>query len=440
MPNESSREDGPGEARGRRRRVLSPAFFIAVLAALALGWILGRRGEDPGAGDPPPGRLRPSPRQGPGAAGEKAEDLRAVPYLQGYRPARDLSSVTVFDRRRAAAGLNLYVSGHGEEAVLMDMEGTVLHRWRQPLRRAFPQLDPSVDVSKLRYWRRAWLYPDGDLLAIFETLGLIRLDRRSNLLWAYRSDAHHDLFVDPQGDIWVLDRRGRLIPRLHRDRGVLEDLVTVLDPENGEVRRQFSIVEAFERSAYRSMVVDRPVRHGDIFHTNTLERLDGRQAQLHPAFREGHLLISVLQLNAVAVIDPQAETVVWALGGLWRKQHQPVLLPGGTLMVFDNLGAGGQRSRVLEVDPFSQETVWSYGAREGQDLYSKTLGSCQRLANGNTLITESENGRAVEVTAAGEIVWEFHNPHRSGPDGELVATLFEVVRLPADFPFRGGGP
>ena len=34
----------------------------------------------------------------------------------------------------------------------------------------------------------------------------------------------------------------------------------------------------------------------------------------------------------------------------------------------------------------------------------------QRLANGNTLITESERGRVFEVTADKEIVWRFVNP------------------------------
>jgi hypothetical protein len=31
-------------------------------------------------------------------------------------------------------------------------------------------------------------------------------------------------------------------------------------------------------------------------------------------------------------------------------------------------------------------------------------------------------------------VWEFVSPYRAGETGELVATLFEVVRLAPDFP------
>ena len=52
----------------------------------------------------------------------------------------------------------------------------------------------------------------------------------------------------------------------------------------------------------------------------------------------------------------------------------------------------------------------------------------------NTLITETDRGRAFEVTPEKEIVWEFHNPYRFGPKDELVAIVPEMVRLPADFP------
>jgi outer membrane protein assembly factor BamB len=175
----------------------------------------------------------------------------------------------------------------------------------------------------------------------------------------------------------------------------------------------------------------------DILHTNTLEILDGRLAGRHPAFRRGNLLLSVLELDTVAVLDPRSGEIVWALSDLWRKQHQPTVVAGGRLLVFDNLGAGRERSRVLELDPFSREVVWRYGGDPATDLFSKTLGSCQRLPNGNTLITESENGRALEVSPEGELVWEFVSPHRAGERGELVAALFELERLPPDFPFPG---
>jgi hypothetical protein len=369
-----------------------------------------------------------------------AEALAALPYLQGYRPARPAAAtVTVHRPEAVSPGLSLYTSGHASEAALIDSEGRIVHRWSYPLRRLRPELytDPAArdQIRRLEYFRRARLLPTGELLAIFEGLGLVKLDAQSKLVWAYRGGAHHDLDLAEDGTIYLLDREGKEIPRLGRVGGVLEDLVTVLSPA-GEVVRRISVLEAFERSAWAPLLARMP-NDPDILHTNTLEILDGRLAGRDPAFRRGNLLISVRHLDTVAVLDPRSGEIVWALSEPWRKQHQPTVVGDGHLLVFDNLGAGRNRSRVLELDPVSREIVWRYGGDRGNDFFSKTLGSCQRLPNGNTLITESENGRALEVTPEGELVWEFVSPHRAGERGELVAVLFEMERLPPDFPFPG---
>jgi hypothetical protein len=373
-----------------------------------------------------------------------------MPYLQGYRSAGGrVGTIRIPEPDAVQPGLNLYTSGHAPEAILMDEEGRVLHRWGYPLERFQPDLfkgDQAAQVRKLEYFRRARLLPDGSLLGIYEGLGVVKLTPESRPAWTYHGGAHHDLDVAPDGTIWVLDRVGKLIPRIDPDNGVLEDFVTVLDPDDGHVLRKISILQAFERSDYAALL-ERLPHQADILHTNTLEILDGRLAGRNPAFRRGNLLISVLELDTVAVLDPRTETIVWALAGMWRKQHQPTVLDDGNLLIFDNLGAGPTSSRVLELDPFSQRIAWRYQ----EDLFSKTLGTAQRLANGNTLITESENGRAIEVEPDGTVAWEFLTPHRvpkgDGSDAQLVAVLFEVVRLPPDFPYHpaaapaaAGGP
>ncbi len=385
----------------------------------------------------------PAPRAGASGSGspegEQLSHLLATPYLQGYRRAQDRPTVLFHDRAAVDPGLNLYISGHAAEAFLTDMEGRVLHRWACPLRRLWPDLyEADPEVAKLEYWRRAYLYPNGDLLAIYEGLGLVKLDRRSRVLWAHRGGIHHDLFVTGDGRIHVLDRDGKVVPRLRREGPVLEDYVTVLSP-GGRVLERLSLLESFERSEFAPLLRFVPAKKPDLFHTNTLEVLDGRFADRNPAFRAGNLLLSVLQLDALAIVDPAERKVVWARRGGWRKQHQPTFLDSGRLLLFDNLGAGPDRSRVIEVDPASGAIGWQFGGDRATDFFSKTLGSAERLANGNTLITESENGRALEVTPQGRVVWEFYNPQRAGAHGELVAVLFEVVRLAADFPFRGDG-
>jgi hypothetical protein len=384
--------------------------------------------------DPFQGKWRTARSSAPEAA-EVPANVKALPYLQGYKAAQDKPIVVEHEPEATYQGLNLYISGHAAEAVLMDMSGRILHRWRYPLRRLWKGLRKDPEAAKVEYWRRVYLYPNGDLLGIYEGNGLVKLNARSRVLWSHRGDIHHDLQVMADGTIYVLDREGKIIPRINPEEGVLEDFVTVLDP-GGKVIRRLSILECFERSPYASLLGTMP-RKGDIFHTNTLEVLDGRFADRHPAVRKGNLLVSLWGVHVLGIIDPEKGKVVWARTGGWRRQHQPTFLDDGRMLLFDNLGAARDRSRVIELDPLTGKTLWQYGGTPEVDLFSKTLGSAQRLPNGNTLITESENGRALEVTRDGRVVWEFHNPHRAGERNELVAVLFEMVRLPPDFPFRG---
>ena len=71
-------------------------------------------------------------------------------------------------------------------------------------------------------------------------------------------------------------------------------------------------------------------------------------------------------------------------------------------------------------DPIARQIVWEYHAAKKGDFYSPTRGAAQRLANGNTLITESGRGRLFEVTPTGDIVWEYFNPNRSEDGLPLV--------------------
>jgi hypothetical protein len=84
---------------------------------------------------------------------------------------------------------------------------------------------------------------------------------------------------------------------------------------------------------------------------------------------------------------------------------------------------------VIEFDPETMELVWQYAGTAEQPLESLIRASQQRLANGNTLITESSGGRILEVTPAGEIVWQLVNPARGGAQGELIPIVCWAQRL-----------
>ena len=367
---------------------------------------------------------------------EEIRRLRSLGYVGGSVPARDSAGVTEHHPDTASGGLRFFTSGHEPGAYLMDSLGNILHTWRLTYENCIRQSkDPAAKFlpdpgGVTGCWRRAHLFPNGELLVIYEGHGLARIDRNSRLIWSYPGPCHHDLEVAPDGSIFVLTREAEMIPELNPDKPVMVDYITHLSAD-GELLDMINLLEAFENSVYAS-TLDNLAEAGDLFHTNTLEILDGRMAHLSDDFAAGNFLISLRELGVIAIVDHETEKVTWAQSGMWSAQHQPTLLDNGNILLFDNLGHQG-RSKVIEFDPFTQEVAWTYADSPEHPLYSKTCGSCQRLPNGNTLITESDNGRALEVAPDGLIVWEFRNPRRTGENDKFIAAIMEMVILPEDF-------
>jgi hypothetical protein len=391
-----------------------------------------------GGGKPSPLRGSWQPVDTSGAEGHARtrNQMKSVGYLSGYKPAGKLKGVTAYVPGMAYDGLNLITSGHAQEAKLVDMTGHPVHRWTYEFGDAFPEFRDKHGPGRINpysrdFWRRSYLYPNGDLLAVYDGFGLIKLDLDSELIWAIRGGAHHDLFVDSDGSIYTLTREERFLPRFDETRPVLEDFVTVLDPD-GKLIRKVSVLAAFERSPFASFLADRPDTP-DILHTNSIQVFDGSHADRSPIFKRGNALISPRNIDVIAILDLEAETIVWALSGQWIAQHEPELLPNGNILLLDNKGHGGM-SKVIEIDPFTQEIVWAYEGTAENGFYTETSGTVHRLPNGNTLIIESNSGRVFEVTPERQIVWEYYNPERAGEDDNLIATLFDVVRVSPDFP------
>ena len=363
---------------------------------------------------------------------KKLEELQALPYLQGYKEAPGQSEVTIHDPDAAQAGYNLYNSGHYPEATLMDMDGNALHTWRFDYREAFPRIAPSINNS---YWRRVHLLPNGDILGIFDDIGIVRLDAHSDIVWKKRIRSHHDLDVTADGKLYLITHNPEVLRRGEKVRQSLPDNVVIVNLETGALDADHSLLQAFENSEYiyiLDLVDNIAPNIADIFHTNSIRVFDGSLEKHSPYFKKGNVVVSLLRLDTIAIVDLSQGKVVWASTGdehkLWYRQHDPTFQPDGTMLLFDNRGNNG-RSKVIQLDPFSNKVVWQYADGAGVDFFSKTCGTAERMVNGNTLITESDNGRAFEVNMDGDIVWEFWNPHRAGEDNELIATLFEVQRI-----------
>ncbi len=362
---------------------------------------------------------------------EEIEQLEALGYTDGVHEAPDLMGVTRHQSDKTSGQYNLFTSAHSATAQLIDMQGKVLHEWSYPFSKVWPDYPKQDQLST--FWRRNYLFENGDLLAIYEGLGIIKVDKDSNLLWASGIRAHHDMQVMPDGSIYILSREANMVPRVNKNKAVLEDFVTVLGSD-GEVKKSISLLVAMEKSKYGKLWNKKTNWDGDLFHTNSIKVLDGKFAHKNPAFAEGNILVSMLLPSLVGILDPSQEKFIWVKRGPYKFQHDPRVLENGNVQIFDNQGAGKETSRVLEMDPETWKPVWEFTGSDSQPFYSETCGLAQRLLNGNTLITESDFGRAFEITSEGEMVWEFYNPFRAGDEDQYIATMMEMYRLPDGFP------
>lgn len=347
------------------------------------------------------------------------------------------------------SGYTLYTSGAGAEVFLIDHAGQPVHSWHAPFSQVWKNaaLMKWIIPDERVFVRRAHIFPNGDLLALYETplntpngMGFAKLDRDSNVIWEFDGNCHHDFALHEDGTIFVLTHELKASEHplsIFGHQVNIEDFLTVLS-QDGKLIKQFSLLDAFYDSPlYRHNILQRE-HTGDLLHANTVNLVPASFAAHHAGVSEGDLMICFRNVNLVAVINPQSEQIVWTSSGPWHFPHDPDPLDNGNLLIFDNIVCDGLQahSRVVEYDPRTKQVVWSFNGDEQTVLRSDIRSTQQRLDNGNTLICESDGGRMLEVDSQGRIVWEFVNPVRGGEHKQLIPIMAGVTRYqPTQVPF-----
>ncbi len=256
-------------------------------------------------------------------------------------------------------------------------------------------------------------------------------------VWKQKLLTHHDIELTPGGKLLLLTfERGRDC-RIHTTVDTRDDHLTMLE-RNGELIGSKSMLNAiwndskvFPLQTVRPSKLDmRPIV--DLFHANSIEWMHHENLFLkNHLYGPGKVLVSFRNQDRVAIFDWHENKFVWSWGqNQISGPHDAHLLKNGNILLFDN-GLSRSWSRVIELDPLSGEIVWTYKGNPPQSFYTASKGSAQRLPNGNTLLAESNKGRAIEVTSDGEIVWEFICPHTIGKGKR--AALVRVVYHPVEF-------
>jgi len=152
---------------------------------------------------------------------------------------------------------------------------------------------------------------------------------------------------------------------------------------------------------------------------------------------DGNFLISFRLLDTVALVDRGSGEFIWKWGrGEISHQHNPTRLPNGRVLLLDNgpHRRGLSYSRVIEVDPSTNDITWEYHGEPLWSFFTHFTGGAERLPNGNTLICEGYEGRLFEVTPMGEVVWEYISPFFLRTGEGFSNRVFRTHRYDADHP------
>ena len=327
-------------------------------------------------------------------------------------------------------GYTLFSTNGGDHATLIDNYGRIVHRWNYS--------------GGIVY---AYLLPNGNLLArtkppedvdIVKGLGgssasIVEMNWDSEVVWEYKDPMlHHDYIRLPNGNTVVLlftaldEETSQQVkgghPREDDPKTILGDVIREVDISGGIVN---------EWEIYKEMDFDEDVicpleNRREWTHANSLN--------LTP---NGDFLVSFRNTSTVGIISRETGEFLWKWGpGNVFHQHHPTFLENGNVLIFDNgsHSQGMDRSRVIEVNPATNEIEWQYTETPALAFYSFHISSSERLANGNTLICEGAFGRLFEITKNGKVVWEYINPFYS-PDlrkGDPTNMVFRAHRYPPE--------
>lgn len=359
------------------------------------------------------------------SASAQPNNIKGLGYLSGYEEPPDSSGVTVH-KPAAWEAYNVWVSADGPIARLIDMEGTILHRWKIPFNEIFPSGDPEFHPHRPKkdHFRKVVAYPNGDLLVVWENLGLARINAQSEVKWAHLNWAHHEVDRDPAGNIYVLVKNRRRVNFRDTSVEVADEAIAKYTPKGKKIA-EFSIWDAFKDSTYYglnefALIWVRGDKKWDIYHTNSVEVIPPRHRSLYGG---GDLLITPLNTLSIVAIDTDSLNVTWAMTGRASRLHDATILDNGNVLFFDN-GFLAQQSGVHEINPRTRRLEWTYSKK---GLLSPCCGTAQRLPNGNTLVTSTGEGRAFQVTKEGEVVWEYKSPFRVGRNKNKIAAMHHMT-------------
>lgn len=352
-----------------------------------------------------------------------------------YRPIPENGSTQAYVQHSAepvTSGYIAYLGWSHDDAMsavwLIDEQGNEQNKWL--LENQSYGLTFHSDEKVLPHGLT--IHPDGSIIVNFNRglEGIVSLDSCNNINWVAKGNFHHPTTKDDDGHIWSwrgklheYDLRQHLV-RLHWKTGeILEEIsledIIAKNPTFFTLPAKYEIPHPNERHEFLG---------NDLFHPNEIEALPAKFASAFPMFSPGDLLISLRNINMVAVIDRASHEVKWAKYGPWVWQHDPDFRSDGRIHVFNN-APRRDHTNIVAITP-SSNALEVIHDNSITDYFTRQMGGHQSIGDENhTLVISSLEGRLLELKTDGTLVREIVNRATDSHNGLIT----NAVWVPRDF-------
>ena len=152
-----------------------------------------------------------------------------------------------------------------------------------------------------------------------------------------------------------------------------------------------------------------------------------------------NVYVSIRNLSRITSIDYLSKQVNWSIGEVdfmenpifldeinFSQQHSVQLTESGNLIFFDNARyQNPEFSRCVEVgfDDNGPMLIWEHVLPDS--MFTGSRGECDRLSNGNSLITAGRTGNVLEVNSNNDVTW-----HLNVKNNGYNVTIYRTERVP----------
>jgi len=278
-----------------------------------------------------------------------------------------------------------------------------------------PLVDLKWDRGEAIYMmRHPMLTPNGGIISQNDS-PLVSIDRCSKIEWAIDGIFHHAIERDAGGNYWVGYRYPK--PAQSDVSTKFRDEALAQVSPSGKLLRLIPVRDILRHNNLLRLI-DSYGYTDDPYHLNDIE-----PALVDSKFwKAGDLFLSFRNFSGLVLFRPATGKVIWLRQGLTLAQHDIQILDDHRIAVFDNNARAGWPRLVVEGSNrimfynFTTDKVSHPfdAALAKEKVATPAQGRQIILANGDTVIEETERGRILRLAPDGTVRWRYISARTDG--------------------------